>query len=83
MSHLVLAGPLLTAMALSGARAPGARMQAGSSVSFAKYHGLGNDFVLVDCRKEGEPVMSPDQAQRMCDRNFGAASTAPRHTPLE
>ena len=43
-------------------------------VGFSKYHGLGNDFVLVDCRKEGEPVMSPDQAAGMCDRNFGVGA---------
>ena len=24
-----------------------------SAVPFAKYHGLGNDFVLLDCRKAG------------------------------
>jgi len=40
-------------------------------VSFAKYHGLGNDFVLVDDRGTGEPSLSPDEAMRMCDRNFG------------
>ena len=44
------------------------------NVAFSKYHGLGNDFVLVDCRKEGEPVMSPDEAAGMCDRNFGVGA---------
>ena len=33
---------------------------------FAKYHGLGNDFVLV----EG-PVMAPERARRICDRRRG------------
>jgi len=33
---------------------------------FAKYHGLGNDFVLV----EG-PLMAPDRARRICDRRRG------------
>ena len=44
------------------------------SVGFSKYHGLGNDFVLVDCRKTGEPAMSPDEAAGMCDRNFGVGA---------
>jgi diaminopimelate epimerase len=33
---------------------------------FAKYHGLGNDFVLV----EG-PLMGPERARRICDRRRG------------
>jgi diaminopimelate epimerase len=33
---------------------------------FAKYHGLGNDFVLV----EG-PLMSPERARAVCDRHRG------------
>lgn len=33
---------------------------------FAKYHGLGNDFVLV----EG-PLMGPERARRVCDRRRG------------
>ena len=33
---------------------------------FAKYHGLGNDFVLV----EG-PVATPERARRICDRRRG------------
>lgn len=36
------------------------------SLSFTKYHGLGNDFVLV----EG-PLMDPDRARRLCDRRRG------------
>ena len=42
-----------------------------ASVPFAKYHGLGNDFVLIDCRDTGKPALSPDEAVKMCDRNFG------------
>jgi len=40
-------------------------------VAFSKYHGLGNDFILVDNRELGEPSLTPDQAARMCHRNFG------------
>src|SRR5512140_938299 len=35
-------------------------------LKFAKYHGLGNDFVLV----EG-PLMDPARARRVCDRRRG------------
>ncbi|KAJ8532913.1 hypothetical protein K7X08_015802 [Anisodus acutangulus] len=38
---------------------------------FVKYHGLGNDFILVDNRDTTEPKVTPDQAVKLCDRNFG------------
>jgi diaminopimelate epimerase len=37
---------------------------------FAKYHGLGNDFVLVD-RRQGGAALSPDEVRRLCDRHRG------------
>ncbi len=39
------------------------------SLRFAKYHGLGNDFVLV----EG-PLMPPERARRVCDRHRGVGA---------
>lgn len=41
------------------------------SIHFAKYHGLGNDFILIDNRSSSEPVVTPEQAVKLCDRNFG------------
>lgn len=41
------------------------------SIEFAKYHGLGNDFILIDNRSSSEPVVTPEQAVKLCDRNFG------------
>ncbi|MEO0541091.1 MAG: diaminopimelate epimerase [Cyanobacteria bacterium P01_A01_bin.105] len=38
---------------------------------FSKYHGLGNDFILVDNRQQSTPVLTPEQAVTLCDRNFG------------
>ena len=40
---------------------------------FAKLHGLGNDFVLVDLREAGATSSAPDPAfaQRVCDRHRG------------
>jgi len=41
------------------------------SVEFVKYHGLGNDFILVDNRASSEPCLTPGQAIDLCDRHFG------------
>lgn len=35
-------------------------------LSFVKYHGLGNDFIVVD-----GPLMDPERARRLCDRRRG------------
>jgi len=48
-----------------------ARMAAGTALPFTKYHGLGNDFVLIDCRDMAVPPITAAEAQLMCDRNFG------------
>ena len=42
-----------------------------AEVQFSKYQGLGNDFILVDNRHSDEPVITPEQAVKLCDRNFG------------
>jgi len=41
------------------------------SIEFAKYHGLGNDFILIDNRSSSEPLIAPEQAVELCDRHFG------------
>ena len=38
--------------------------------AFSKYHGLGNDFVVVDRRTGGSPVR-PEQGVALCDRRTG------------
>ena len=40
-------------------------------IEFSKYHGLGNDFILIDNRRDPEPIITPEQAVQMCDRHFG------------
>ncbi|MEM1239957.1 MAG: diaminopimelate epimerase [Cyanobacteria bacterium P01_H01_bin.26] len=40
-------------------------------IFFSKYHGLGNDFILVDNRHRASPVLTPSQAVSLCDRNRG------------
>ncbi len=41
------------------------------SIEFSKYHGLGNDFILIDNRYQAEPCLTPQQAVRACDRHRG------------
>ncbi len=38
---------------------------------FSKYHGLGNDFILIDNRHRSSPLLTPEQAVELCDRNQG------------
>ena len=45
-------------------------------VAFAKYHGLGNDFLVVDlrtavARDDAAAVQDPDVVRALCDRQFG------------
>lgn len=40
-------------------------------MEFSKYHGLGNDFILVDNRHQSEPLITPEMAIAWCDRHFG------------
>lgn len=47
-------------------------LAAGSAdlIDFAKYEGLGNDFILIDDRDRDTPSLTPDQSERLCNRNF-------------
>ncbi|MEM9137661.1 MAG: diaminopimelate epimerase [Cyanobacteria bacterium P01_F01_bin.42] len=40
-------------------------------IDFTKYQGLGNDFILIDNRRQSAPGLSPEQAVQLCDRHFG------------
>ncbi len=39
--------------------------------SFAKYHGLGNDFILIDDRQEAFPSEDAPFIAKLCTRRFG------------
>ena len=41
------------------------------TVLFEKYHGAGNDFVMVDCRELTEKLFSTEIVRYLCDRHFG------------
>ncbi|MEN9230846.1 MAG: diaminopimelate epimerase [Thermostichus sp. DG02_5_bins_236] len=45
-----------------------------SHLSFHKYQGLGNDFILVDNRQQPQPCLTPEQAVVLCDRRFGVGA---------
>jgi diaminopimelate epimerase len=40
-------------------------------IAFAKYEGLGNDFILIDDRGSKDPSLTPEQSAKLCHRNFG------------
>ena len=42
------------------------------TTQFWKYHGLGNDFVLVDMRGRGD--VTPDLTRRICARRTGVGA---------
>lgn len=41
------------------------------TLQFSKYHGLGNDFILLDNRHYDQPLVSAEKAIELCDRHFG------------
>lgn len=41
------------------------------TIEFTKYHGLGNDFILIDNRDSDQPRLTPEEAVKWCDRHFG------------
>ena len=41
------------------------------AIEFSKYHGLGNDFILIDNRHSADPIITPERAREICDRHFG------------
>lgn len=43
-------------------------------VSFYKYHGAGNDFILVDNRNQEYAFINVDSIKKICDRHFGIGS---------
>src|SRR5579883_940776 len=44
------------------------------AIKFTKYHGLGNDFILIYNRSSSQPILTPEQAAKLCDRHFGVGA---------
>ncbi|TVU49705.1 hypothetical protein EJB05_01031, partial [Eragrostis curvula] len=47
------------------------RRESERALHFVKYQGLGNDFIMVDNRDSSVPKVTPEEAVKLCDRNFG------------
>ena len=43
-------------------------------LEFFKYHGAGNDFVMIDCRNSPESFFNNDIVEFLCDRHLGIGS---------
>jgi len=50
-------------------------------VHFRKYHGLGNDYLVIDPRIS-DVDLKPDAIRLICDRNFGVGSDGILYGPL-
>jgi diaminopimelate epimerase len=75
-SLVILQCLVATTQAFSAPRMPHSRSSqlhatASDRVTFSKYEGLGNDFILIDDRDKKEPSVTPEQAAKLCNRNFG------------
>jgi diaminopimelate epimerase len=40
-------------------------------LEFYKYHGAGNDFIMIDCRDSSESLFTGELVHSLCDRHFG------------
>ncbi|KAL7561157.1 hypothetical protein ACA910_011979 [Epithemia clementina (nom. ined.)] len=60
-----------TATTLSSSSSSSSPSSTTKTIAFGKYHGLGNDFILIDNRDQTEPCLTPEQAMQWCHRNFG------------
>jgi diaminopimelate epimerase len=41
------------------------------NLEFYKYHGAGNDFIMIDCRDSTESMFTTEIVHSLCDRHFG------------
>src|ERR1700757_3641972 len=44
------------------------------TLTFFKYQGTGNDFVILDNRKKQVPSLTTEQIKNICDRRFGVGA---------
>lgn len=51
-------------------------------VPFIKYHGLGNDYLVIDPRHLPQDQISNDLVARICDRHFGVGADGVMYGPI-
>lgn len=51
-------------------------------IKFHKYHGLGNDYIVID-PAQGVPPLTPDRIRRICHRNYGIGGDGILLGPIE
>ncbi len=54
----------------------------GETMKFYKYHGLGNDYIVMDPAEAG-PKPAPEQIRRICHRNYGIGSDGLLWGPIQ
>jgi diaminopimelate epimerase len=60
-----------TSMSRSGPKISSSSLSATTLIDFSKYEGLGNDFILIDDRERETPSLTPEESEKLCNRNFG------------
>ena len=45
-----------------------------SFFKFVKYHGAGNDFVIIDNTHSDELILNTEQCKNICNRHFGVGA---------
>ena len=43
-------------------------------LTFYKYHGTGNDFIIIDNYRQAAPPLSGKQIKDICSRHFGVGA---------
>jgi diaminopimelate epimerase len=66
-------------IATEGSRKPGKRIM---EVNFRKYHGLGNDYLVIDPNVH-DADLTPDSIRLICDRNFGIGADGILYGPIK
>lgn len=51
-------------------------------MEFAKYHALGNDYLVLPVEQAGVEFLTPEHVERVCHRNFGLGSDGILYGPL-
>ena len=71
LSVLCSSSRAFTTIGMNKPSASSLRSSTAAAVDFSKYEGLGNDFILIDDRDKETPSLTPEESEKLCNRNFG------------